>query len=488
VLRKNVFGHSWLKATPDEDRQTFNVLSKIDPSTVYPIWSAWDDLKLDAVLVAYRKSARMAEAQWPGVVKLDTDGLTSNDASFYNPSTLAVSDADRSFVWVEDFWIIDEDWELATSDGPPIRSIVKNVIRVNGKIVESVRYPGWTRVPYFLLENENERDHTGFSDVGTMLPFQSALNQFMSEQADVIHGESRPKFKHRGMSEIHLSDEGVINLDDDEDIEQIAVHLDVFPTQIHGQQLQALQSRASGLPPVVYGEIQAAQNSGRALSTAWRATASRMVPRVNRNSTTLDEMFGFWVDCMELYNWNSARELFQGNRDFELKWPNQEPRDFQEITLDAINKLQAGLVSQTGAMELIGDESPDETLEDVRSDYIDTILHPEKAQSYLSLEQMKQAIAIQAQQAQIEAVNAEAQLAQMAAQPPGGAPSGAGGSAAAAEQARTQAAQEGAPQLAENQNAPATQGSSAANGGRQASTLIQDGGDAMNRIITKTNF
>lgn len=484
--RKNVYGHAWLKLVPDRRRRRFTALSKIDPSTVFPVWSSWDDRKLDAVLVAYRKSARTLARSYPDVVKLDETGSAAISEGHYYPSAEPASDLDLRFVWVEDYWVLDEDYEQEVEDdAEPITSRVVNVIRVNGKIVQQVEYPGWKAIPYFLYVNEDERDNLGFSDVGGVQPIQDGINRFVSQQQDVIHGESRPKFKFRsdGGTLPELNDEEVVQLEPDEDIEQIAVRLDVFPTQVHGQQLMELLARETGLNDSVWGRIVASQNSGRALATAWRSVAARMIPRIFSANESITDQITFMVDIMELYDWNSAKALYRGNRDFEPDFPNQEPRDFLEVTNDAINKLNAGIVDQVKAMELTGEESPDEMVERVRADYMDTVLHPEKGQAYLLLQRLRQQIEIEAQQA---GISMQAAMAQLAASPAGGAP--AGGSveqqAAAANQAQTQAAQQSAPRLTEGQNAPATQAGAAANPSRstKVSTLVQDG-RAMNRII-----
>jgi len=224
-------------------------------------------------------------------------------------------------------------------------------------------------------------------------------------------------------------------------------------------------SRATGLPDVVWGRIVAAQNSGRALATAWRAVAARMVPRTQRNSQALHEHFSMWLDWMELYGWDSASDLYNGNRDFELDFPNQEPRDFQEVALNAVNRLQAGLIDTAKAMEITGEASPDEMLERVRADYMDPVLHPEKSQSFLLLQRLRQQI-------EMEAIQAQQQLQQQVE-----------AQAAAAEQARTQAAQQGAPQLGEGQNGAATQAGAPANGAStKFGTLVQDG-KTFNRIV-----
>jgi hypothetical protein len=490
VLRKNVYGHSWLKSLPDRERRTFRVFSNIDPSTVFPAWSHYEDDKLDAILVATRRSAQSVNSEFPGILPMNPNGLTLSTLNgYYQPTPAPVTDQDLAFAWVEDYWCVDDEWSQEVSDDDaPVRSRVVNVIRAGGKIAKVVEYPGWRSVPYVRFENENERDHLGFSDVATMLPIQDSLNRFMSQQQDVIAGESRPKFKYRGDSDrsITFGDEDIVSLDSDEDIEQIQVHLDVFPTQVHGQQLLEVLARSTGLPDTVWGRISAAQNSGRALATAWRSVAARMVPRTQRNAVSLKRLLGdLWLDWMELYEWEHAPELYAGNRDFDLDFPNQEPRDFTEVTTDALNKLGAGLIDTIAAMEKTGERSPDEMLDRVRAEYMDAVMHPDKSQGYLLLTRLKNQIAIEAQQAGIAAEQAAQQMAAMAATPPAGAP-GAGTpdqQVGAANQARTQAAQQAAPQLGpgQNQPQPATQGGQAANS-TKVSTLVQDG-STYNRLV-----
>jgi len=482
TLKKNVYGQAWIRSIPDRAHRTFINTTAIDPSTVYPVWSAYGDgRQLDAVLVATRRSAVSAHAQYPDVVPLARDGITADDSAYYRPSQGLNSDRDRAFVWVEDYWCLETKRDKTT--GEITKPSVYNAVRVNGKLVAAEEYEGWTSVPYFMLAHEDERDNANFSDVATMLPFQDGMNKMLSQQQDVIFGSSRPRFKYRGDADrqIRLDDDQVISLDPDEDFEQVQVNVNTFPTQQHGQQLLQLMQRATGLPAVVWGEIQAAQNSGRALSTAWRATASRMVPRIHAASEMLDSLVGFWLDCMELYDWDHSRDLYGGNRDFEWDFPNKEPRDFLEVTTDALNKLNGGLWDFRTAAEAIGETSPDELDEAIRAEYMDAVRHPEKAQSYILLQRLQQQIQIEAAQAGIQQ---SAMLQQLAQSAPGGAPSAGSPDqqAGAARQARVQATQQAAPTGQPGQPAPATQPGAAANS-TKFSTLSQDGGPAMNRVI-----
>ncbi len=488
VLRKNVYGHAWIKTWPDRDRRTFRISTKIDPSTVYPVWSYTDDDegRLDAVLVAYRRSAQAVNAEFPGFLAMSRDGISVSEAGYYQPTQGSTTDSDRNFVWVEDYWLLDDEWASEPgAGGEPIRSRVVNAVRINGRFPTARDggtptinvYAGWKAVPYILLENDNLRDRLGFADTATMLPFQDSTNRFMSQQADVIAGESRPKYKYRGDAErqITLAGEQVVALDPDEDIEQITTHLDVFPTQVHGQQLGDTMARATGLSDTLWGRITAAQNSGRALATAWRASALRLVPRVIDDDSALHRMLDMWLDWMELEGWDYAPQLYGGNRDYELEFPNQEPRDFTEVTMDAINRRGAGLLDYKRAIEATGQTSPDEVLEDVRADRLDTVMSPAEAQTFLMLQRLRQ-------QMELEAAQAGMQMQAALAQLNGPSPEQQAG---AASQARTQAAQRGAPTPTEAQNQPATQAGQAANASdTKLGTLTQDG-KSFNRMVSQ---
>jgi hypothetical protein len=493
VRKKNIYGHSWLRVVPDQRQRLFRFQSRIDPSTVYPVWAASDDPELDAILVAYRRSAYLAAAQYPDAVSVDAHGLIASDSSYYQPTSSGLyADTDRQFVWVEDFWTIDREAEGERNlvDGEPVEGLVVNATRINGKIVARTEYPGWSMVPYFLVLNEDEGNPLGYSDAGGAKPYQDALNRTLSQQQDIIYGSSRPKFKFRteGEREIDLIGDEYVRLDPDEDFEQIQVHQDVYPAQTHLAQVRQSDGRSSGLPPTVHGEITAAQNSGRALATAWKATATSLVPRNMSNEETITRLVTFMVDGMELYDWSGARALYKGNRDFEVEFPNQEPRDRAEVTLEAVNALNAGLEDVQGAMEMRGERSPDEKMERIRADYMDAVRYPDKAQGYLMLAGQKQRLEIEARQAGIQEQAAQLQMSAMANAPSGGAPSGASPeqAAGAAEQARTQAEQGRAPQMTQYQNAPATAPGAAANP-TQTSVMLQ-GGETSNRSIQKGSY
>lgn len=497
ILHKNRSGHAWMRVLPVvkivdgvAERQghgAFLVQSRIDNSIVFPIFSdAIEGANLDSVLVVTRRSAWKVNAEYPvakdgtPTVVLDQNGLTAVSASFYQPTDYPADESGYRNVWVEDYWLNDPTYSKATNSGEPVSGRVINALRMNGKIVRVTEYPGWTSVPYFHIQNDNGRDRLGKSDVGNVQPFQDAYNRLLSEQQDVIHGGSRPKYTYETEAggDLQLDDEGVIRLQPDEKLAQLQTSINVFPTQVQHQILQTLQDRSTGLNPTAWGEIPRVA-SGRAMAAAAKATSGRRIPRLVDDEEFIQAVLTFMLDCMELYGWDASDQLYAGNRDFEIDFPNEDPRDPNEITLDVINRLNAKLIDFATAMEELGVSSPDEMLEKVRRDLGDPILHPEAAQAAAMLQRLIQSMQLEQQKAQQEAL--------MAAQ--AGAGQGQPGSTVNAQQgqvnaAQAQAQQQAQPTLGPGQNAPASQPGVPNQGQAPAdlSTMLQDG-KVGNRMI-----
>ena len=60
-----------------------------------------------------------------------------------------------------------------------------------------------------------------------------------------------------------------------------------------------------------------------------------------------------------------------------------EPRDFQEVTMDAITRRDAGLTTTPKAMRDTGDENAEQTFEEVQTEFSNPMVHPDKAQAQL---------------------------------------------------------------------------------------------------------
>ena len=240
---------------------------------------------------------------------------------------------------------------------------------------------------------------------------------------------SQPRFQLTGASIAAVEREmpgpfELISLSDTERIEQILTRIDVFPTNYHIDQLFDLLHRVTGLPPIVWGMIANAQTVGRALTASWKATETRLAPKLMQDEHSIRRWDAIVIDYIRQYDWEKARNLFTDRRglpflDFTYDFPPMEPRDFQEVTMNAITKRDAGLIPSVQAMRETGDEKAEDTIEEVKAEWMDPVLHPDKVQARELLRQ----ISIQNDMAEQEIAAQQAAPAAPAA--PAGAPAGA---------------------------------------------------------------
>jgi hypothetical protein len=391
VRRKNLYGFSWMKVVPDfvEMRPKTHVMR--DPTNVYPIWSSRDPEDVEAILNVERENARLADAKYGLGLDLDSDGRVvfqrGYDHGHYSEVNDLYYDSTRTMVWIEDFWWVDRRFE----NDHLAESTVHHLVRVLGKIRRYESFP-WRHVPFVYWENTDERDAYGWSDIANVIDINDELNRRLSEEGDIISMFSQPRFQLLGsMTERQVEMPGpleLLSLQDTERIEQILTRIDVWPAQQHVQQLTELLYQVSGLPPIVWGLISNAQTSGRALTASWKATETRLVPKMNRNQLSLDRMIQIFLDYGRNYDWRGSKEIFEDRYgetfdDIRWKFPPMEPRDFQEVTMDAITRRDAGLTTSVKAIRDTGDEDAEETWEEVKAENTDINAHPDKVQAFL---------------------------------------------------------------------------------------------------------
>jgi hypothetical protein len=445
VRRKNLYGFAWMFVTPNgrERRPSSSVLR--NPTTVFPIWSTHDPDELEGALSVQQESVVGANARY-GLGLPIKDGrvqITGGGASerYEDVNLSRYFDDTRTKLWVEDFWWSEREyndrWE-------PTRWCVWNAKRVMGKFVTQPsgtfvqQYP-WLNVPYVYWENSDERDEFGWSDVAGVIDINDEFNRRLSEEGDILSMYAHPRFQLTGSvtgKQVTLpAGDEIITLEDTERIDQILARIDVYPVQTHVQTLIDMLHRVTGLPPIVWGLIANAQTSGRALSASWKATEARLVPKLMRNEQSIRRWTDITIDYARAYDWDGGRRVWadsDGQPFEDIRWtfPPMEPRDYQEVTMDAITRRDAGLTTSKKAMRDTGDENAEQTYEEVGVEFSDPIRHPDKAQAQLMYLQARLQLMQQAQAAgaQPPQQTTPASVAQTVGQAP---PQGAGGQPAA---------------------------------------------------------
>jgi hypothetical protein len=371
VRRKNLYGFAWQKVWPNGKTRAPQSSVLRNPATVYPVWSERDPDDLEAILVAHQKAATWANARYGLNLRVSNGIIVGSHDPRYRDLNERWTDRTRAMVWVEELWWVEREYNR---DNSIKSSRVHMATRVFDKIVEHEVYEGWVNVPYVYWENTDERDSFGWSDIAGVIDINDEFNRRLSQEGDIIGSYSAPRFQLLGaMLGRQVEMPGpfeLIPLQDQERIEQILTRIDVFPTQQHFTILTDLLHRVSGLPPITWGLIANAQTSGRALTASWKATEARLAPKLMRNEQSLNRWKEIAINYATLYRWDDAHELFRDRQgrpfdDFRWEFPPMEPRDFQEVTADAITKRDAGLQTSIDAMRETGNEAAEDTQEQV---------------------------------------------------------------------------------------------------------------------------
>lgn len=480
--RKNIHGFSWMKMLPDLARKTPRSWVARDPTTVYPWWSTADPGDLDLVVSATQVGARQANQRFALGLEFEKDGRTvrfrnglplgfahGEDSGDYRRRIDMSFDRSRTMVWQEELWWIDRQYR-GNPMGEPT-TIVRCLVRVAGRPHRLYEYPGWRQLPWVYWQNSDEREDFGWSDVANVMDLNDELNRRFSQQGDTIGMYSSPRFMVTGATEGRdVSMPGPfekVDLFDGERIEQILTRIDTYPTDRHFDMAMELLHRTTGLPPIVWGLINNAQTSGRALSASWKATETRLAARLTDNGASVRRYVDIAEDMASVYDWHGSRVIWrdaQGDRfeDWRLTFPPMEPRDFMEVTQDAITKRNEGLITTIMAMRATGDENAEDTYQEVLAEAQNIFLHPDKVQAFLLAQQAQLNNLQMAQQLRAQGATPEAQ----------GEPMNTATVAQAVGQAR-QAATEaalagGGPQGVEEGTLPPTTAGAAANPGLTA--------------------
>jgi hypothetical protein len=395
--RKDLYGFSWMKTWPDNRRQAPIIYVQRNPTTVYPIWSSRDPGDTEAVLCAGQEAATVVLAKYPELARelgATTEARTGRivlgqSSGEYRELDERWWNSSRTMLWIEEFWWIKREFD---AENRQTSSTVHMVKRILNQIVERKTYERWEHLPWVYFENTDERSSWGWSDIASVIDINDEFNRRASQEGDIIGHYAAPRFQLLGGTQgVKVEFPGpfeLIPLFDQARIEQILTRIDVFPTQQHFNFLTDLLHRVTGLPPIVWGLIANAQTSGRALTASWKATEARLAPKLMRNEESLDRLITLWANFAERYNWRGAKQLFEDNegnrfRDFRWQFPAMEPRDFQEVTMDAITRRDAGFITTPMGMRATGDEAAEDTMEEVLAEYQNIFLHPDKKQAFL---------------------------------------------------------------------------------------------------------
>lgn len=413
---KEAFGKAIIRTGWDSEEKAPYAELMENPSQVYYGWNRrYGRRKLAWVTVVEEMAAQEANRRFNLGLPLDHTGAL--DVATWT-GTMDQGELDQrpeQNAANQQMLTVMEYHELVYRDGTT-KALYAMIIA--GRIVEGpYEYP-WKKLPFHVLENQHIPTYQhGRSGVESFIGLNAAYDDLLTRQHEVIKFESGPRFKGVGLKNQGDVDMPapfeLIPLDVDEDVAQIPVAVDFFPSELHANQLMEGTHRSTGLTPIAWGMSPNAQTSGRAMSAEWRAVELPMTGKLINMGPEIRGIFECWWDYAEAYH-EPARRLTstqEGSglkitkyRRFEVIWVPLDIRDKTEKTLDIIQRYQADLLDPETAIEESGYQNVDEIIAKIRSYMLDPVWNPLRRQQYLTLQQLE--LAIRQQMIEVEQMEA----------------------------------------------------------------------------------
>ena len=459
-----------------------------NPSQVYYAWTKrYGRRKLGWLMVVDQMLPEEANFRYGLNIPIDAYGLVDQsswtgvgDTSTEIDARPEQQESVNRYIFVEEYWELHRGGhpaQVIDEYGEPIDSWnseeqVLSVFAVAGRVVEKTWHP-FKSLPFHVFEDAHVLTFNhGRSMAERLIPINAAYDDMLDRQQQVIDFAAGPRYKGLNMGssgdEIDMPDAfELLPLREGEDIAQIDMRVDFFPTQIHAEELREAKYHSTGLTPIAWGMSPNAQTSGRALSAEWRAVELPLHGKIINAAPEIRDIWINWWDYAERAK-PEYREIAKGWRRFEAVFEPLDIRDSTERTLDVIQRLQANILDPELAMEQTGIHNTDEVMARIRAYLLDPVYNPLRYQQYLILQQLE----IQIRQAALELMMQEAQLGVGGGELAPGGPAGTAGVAALAAQGQNaagQAAQGPAGPVTEAQNQP---GQSPAGGGLPVDTSI----------------
>lgn len=424
---KEAFGKSILRVGWDDEEKIPTCELIENPSTVAYGWDRrYGRRKLAWVAIVEEVSPFEANRRWDLNIPIGQDG--SVDVASWT-GVLDQGDMDQrpeQQSTTQTYITAIEYHELYRNESGKTRAQCATIVA--GRVVRFDQYP-WANLPFKVLENQHIPTWMhGHSTAEVQIGVNAAMDDMLSRQHEIIEFESGPRYKGLNMANSNSDTDvpppfGMVPLREGEDIQQLDVRVDFFPSELHSNQLYEATHRQTGLTPIAWGMSPNAQTSGRAMSAEWRAVELPLTGRLVNMGPEIKELMILWWDIASAYDAEVERmgEVDRKRyRRFECLWIPIDIRDATEKTLDIVQRLQANILDPETAIEETGKENVDEIMAKIKAYMIDPIYNPLRYQQYLTLQQLE--LSIRQQELEVAAMEQQAQGAQAAPTGAGGAP------------------------------------------------------------------
>lgn len=343
-----------------------------DPSTIIPIWEDQRRKELKGFIHFNELSQYEADEKWGD--KARERGIVLKSDINRNPllsGTMTARGSDVPTVKIIEYWTEDTCAYFANGE----------------QLLDWYRH-NWGFVPLEHVKNIHSPGNPyGKSDIEDLLDPQLSHNRTNSDLGNFLKWLSGVNLWGKnleGMEALVAGLSRIYSLPDDGEIHAFEKTGDPYISNTYVQQRRSSIIELSGVSETLLGNAQG-DSSGRALAIAFQGTIRKLKPKAKRYKRAIQSLNSNILKLIEIYH-PETKPLIRGDYRNEVYLPNTLLRQ----TVDTINKLQSGIISQTTAMRESGVEQPKREKKLIAHDLQDPILGPQIARQPALLPRLQQ--------------------------------------------------------------------------------------------------
>jgi hypothetical protein len=339
ALNAGLLGDAVFKVFYDTAERRVRVVN-VDPLAFFPRWSGDDLGSLWRVDLAYRLPAHEVQRLYG---RRSANGVT--------PVSGGKGTADE--VEVVERWTTDEF-----------------TLMVGREEVRAGPNP-YGFIPFVHVANlQPPNEYWGVSDLRDVIGLNRALNERMSDQADLIRYHADPPVVFRGVSEhtdLAVGPGTVWDLPMDGDVKLLEWQGAAPDVGDHIDRLLRAMYEISETPRTAFGD-SGRLLSGVALETELRPLIQKTLRKRVTWTAALRRRSAMVLQLAERFGVGGARVGEYAPYRTRVIWPPMIPRDDAQEVQNNLALVQAGLRSHRTAMDALGTEDPEKELEQVLED------------------------------------------------------------------------------------------------------------------------
>lgn len=250
-------------------------------------------------------------------------------------------------------------------------------IFINDKLL-NYYFHNWGFVPLQHVKNIYVPNHPyGKSDIEDVIDPQLFHNRVNNDLANLLKWISSVNLWGKNLEGTQALVAGlsrIYSIPEDGEIHAFEKTGDPYVTNTFVAQRRTAIIEIAGISEALLSSSQVANASGRALSLAFQGTIRKLNPRIKRFRSALQELNRNIFHLIELY-FPETEAIIEGDYRNQVFLPNTLVRQ----TVDIINKLQSGIISQETAMREAGVQQPKVEKKLMKKDLSDPLLGPQIA-------------------------------------------------------------------------------------------------------------